>query len=704
MVYAFNAFPYESAPNALLSHLQKCGPKGQFPLPLSAWAVGSPEDLWNLISEGRSGWTEVPSDRFNHQAFYHPDPEIPGAINQKGGHFIDQDIAAFDAGFFGIAQQEADTLDPQQRVVLETTWEAVENAGIPMHEFKGSDTGIFVAMFGHDFSQMIHKDPEAISKYHNLGVARPLLSNRVSYVFDLQGPSVMVDTACSGSLSAISLACQSLRSGETNMALAGGVNLVFSPDQMALMSMTGLFNDQGRSFTFDDRGNGYGRGEGVGMVVLKRLDDAIRDGDAIRAVIRSSGINSDGRTNGIMLPNQDAQERLAKRLFQNLPFKPSDVQYVEAHGMGTKAGDKVEINTIRNVFCEERDRQDPVYVGATKPNIGHSEAASGTAGLIKTVMAMEKGFILPNILLENFKPGIEPDERYMKIARSLTPWPTTPSTRKAVVNSFGFGGTNAMLLLESAHGYNDVNGLLSGYAATENGTEGGKIDDNLDVKKDEEKISHFLAISARSELSLQSAIKDFVEYLKHHPNVRLDHLSHTLVKRRSKFQWRSSIIAEDIDSLLQRLEAKDLARTKAPNKVATAFVFTGQGAQWARMGYSLLHSKQTAFAQSMAISEKLLKGFGAQWSLVEELSRDESSSRLNNSAYGQPASTAVQIALVDLFKSWNVLPAAVVGHSSGEIAAAYAAGAVSQSAAMFASYHRSFLVRNRDSVQFKAEL
>ncbi|KAL6899961.1 polyketide synthase [Trichoderma evansii] len=638
--------------------------RSQGPVPVAIIGMGcrypgganSPEDLWNVVAEGRSGWTEVPSDRFNHQAFYHPDPEIPGTINQKGGHFIDQDIATFDAGFFGIAQQEADTLDPQQRVVLETTWEAVENAGIPMHEFKGSDTGIFVAMFGHDFAQIIHKDPEAISKYHNLGVARPLLANRVSYVFDLQGPSVMVDTACSGSLAAISLACQSLRSGETSMALAGGVNLVFSPDQMALMSMTGLFNDQGRSFTFDSRGNGYGRGEGVGMVVLKRLDDAVRDGDSIRAVIRNSGINSDGRTNGIMLPNQDAQERLAKRLFQNLPFRPCDVQYVEAHGTGTKAGDKVEINTIRNVFCEDRDGQNPVFVGATKPNLGHSEAASGTAGLIKTVMAMEKGFIPPNILLENFKPGLEPDERYMKIARSLTPWPATPSNRKAVVNSFGFGGTNAMLLLDSLNG-------------------------NADVKKDEQKVPHLFPISARSEYSLQNAINDLGEYLKQHPNVPLNHLSHTLVKRRSKFQWRSSI----------GLGAKDLARNKAPNKLATAFVFTGQGAQWARMGYNLLLSEHTVFARSVAISEKLLKGFGAQWSLVEELSRDESSSHLNNSEYGQPASTAVQIALVDLLKSWNVLPAAVVGHSSGEIAAAYAAGAISQSAAMFASYHRSFL-------------
>ncbi|UKZ74669.1 Type I Iterative PKS [Trichoderma virens FT-333] len=599
----------------------------QEPVPIAIVGMGcrypaganSPEELWNVVAEGRSGWTEVPLDRFNHEAFYHPEPEIPGTINQKGGHFIDQDISAFDAGFFGMAQQEAETLDPQQRVVLETSWEAIENAGIPMHQLKGSDTGIFVAMFGHDFEQATHKDPVAVSKYHNL-------------------------------------------------------------DQMALMSMTGLFNDEGRSFTFDTRGNGYGRGEGVGIVVLKRLDDALRNGDTIRAVIRNSGINSDGRTNGIMLPNQAAQERLAKSLFQSLPFNPSDVQYVEAHGTGTKAGDKVEVNTIRNVFCEGRDGTNPVFVGATKPNLGHSEAASGTAGLIKTVMAMEKGLIPPNVLLENFKPGLEPGHWSMEIARSLTPWPSTKTSRKAVVNSFGFGGTNAMLLLEFGRVYDGANNYING------------LDRDEHAKPNEPKMPRLFPLSATSEHSLREAANDLTAYLKRRKDIRLDDLSHTLTGRRSQFQWRSSIVAEDVDSLIQSLSAKDLARSKVPNKVANAFVFTGQGAQWATMGHDLLQSAEdSAFARSISVSEELLKKFGAQWSLVEELSRDAASSRLNDSTYGQPASTAVQIALVDLLKSWNVLPAAVVGHSSGEIAAAYAAGAISQEVAMLASYHRSLL-------------
>ncbi|KAB5577906.1 putative polyketide synthase [Coniochaeta sp. 2T2.1] len=640
--------------------------------------VRSPEDSWNVVAEGRSGWTEVPPDRFNHKAFYHPDPEVPGAFKQKGGHFIDQDIAAFDAGFFGMAQHEAETLDPQQRVVLETSWEAIENAGITMQQFRGSDSGVFVAMFGHDFEQMIHKDQAAISKYQNLGVARPLLANRVSYIFDLQGPSVMVDTACSGSLAAISLACQSLRSGETAMALAGGVGLVFSPDQMALMSMTGLFNDEGRSFTFDNRGNGYGRGEGVGMIALKRLDDALRDRDSIRAIIRSAGINSDGRTNGIMLPNQSAQERLARSLFRNMNFGPADLHYVEVHGTGTKAGDDVEIKTVRNVFCHDRHDDNPVYVSATKPNIGHSEAASGVAGVIKTVMAMEKGLIPPNILLENYKPGLEIGES-IKVARSLTPWPSTASSRKAVVNSFGFGGTNAMILLESHPTRVDAHPQTNG------------LHNCNSIHQKDENIPRLFAISARSETSLHDAVRGLQNYLQSRDRVNLDDLSYTLTAKRSSFPWRSTIVANDASSLFQGLGSKDLSLKKAPNQTANVFVFTGQGAQSARMGYNLLSAKDNEFSRSISRSEQILAELGAQWSLTEELNRDEASSRLHDSKFGQPASTAIQVALVDLLRSWNVRPTAVVGHSSGEIAAAYAVGVISHSAAMRISYHRSFL-------------
>ncbi|KAI5865300.1 putative polyketide synthase [Durotheca rogersii] len=666
--------------------------------------ASSPEELWSIAAEGRHGWSEVPLDRFNWSSFYHPDTEVSGTTNQKGGHFLDQSLAAFDAGFFGVPPREAEAMDPQQRVVLEAAWDAVENAGIPMEKLRGSDTAVFVAMFGHDYEHATTKDSLLSTKYHNTGAARPLLANRVSYVFDLHGPSATLDTGCSGSLVAVNSACQSLRLGESDMALAGGVAMMFSPDQLAMMAPTGIFNSEGRCFSFDSRGKGYGRGEGVGIVALKRLDDAIRDGDNVRAIIRNSAANQDGRTNGITLPNQFAQERLARKVFQGLPFSPSDVDYVEAHGTGTKAGDFAELSAISNVFGSDRAPGHPVYVGTGKPNIGHSEAASGSAGLIKTIVGMEKGLIHPQILLENFKPQLIPVLGKVKIARSLEPWPSTKVTRKAVVNCFGSGGTNVMLVLEAPeiapqgringtngnsngtthNGYHNNNHAQNGSG---NGTGNGSTHSNGSIGESRLRL---FPLSARSEYSLINGIDDLKSYLERKAPVDLDNLSYTLASRRSGFQWRCSVVAEDVDSLVKALETKDLKPVKAPVQVTNVFVFTGQGAQYFQVGYALLGTK-SEFTRSIHHSDAVLRKLGATWSLVEELSKDEDSTRLNDSKFGQPASTAIQVALVDLLKSWSVLPSAVIGHSSGEIAAAYAAGAITHDAAVRAAYERSFL-------------
>ncbi|KAI0803710.1 hypothetical protein GGR55DRAFT_691540 [Xylaria sp. FL0064] len=612
----------------------------------------SPEELWDLVASSRDTWSEVPNDRFNAQAFYHPDPEAPEAVGQKGGHFLHQALADFDPGFFDISASEAAAVDPLQRVVLETAWEA----------FRGSNTAVYMAMFGHDAEQLTHKDALGFNRYQYYGVTRPLLANRLLYLFDLHGPSIMLDTACSGSLVAIHLACQALRLGEAATAITGGVSLIFNPDQMGLMSLVGAFNSDGRSYTWDERGDGYGRGEGVSMVIvgpLKRLRDAMADGDPIRAVIRNSAVNQDGKTNGISLPSQTAQELLAHDVFRGLPFSHEDVQYAEAHGTGTKAGDKIEMQAIRSVLASDREADKPLF------------AASGAAGLIRTVMAMEKGQIAPQALLNKFKPGLEPngwniivsrlhystlldstiaDAR--KIPREMTPWPAIEGYRRAVVNSFGFGGTNCMLVLESAA----QEKLLSS-----NGTSSSKETPYGIGATETSKASRLFVISAKSEYSAAKAIEGLKTHLKSHMSIDLDALSYTLANRRTHFPWRF---------------AKSLAR-----KSLTALVFTGQGAQWARMGHRLL-----------AISPVFRKSqLGADWSLMEELSRSESSTRLNDSRFGQPASTAIQLALVDLLRSWGIVPAAVLGHSSGEIAAAYAAGALTSGAAMLVSYHRGFL-------------
>ncbi|KAI1760379.1 hypothetical protein GGR53DRAFT_509864 [Hypoxylon sp. FL1150] len=651
----------------------------------------SPERLFLMAAEGRHGWTEVPSDRFNWSSFYHPNTEsVSGTTNQKGGHFLNQSLAAFDAGFFGIPPREAEAIDPQQRVVLEASWEAVENAGIPMDKLKGSDTAVFVAMFGHDYEHAILKDPMLSTKYHNTGAARPLLANRVSYVFDLHGPSVTIDTGCSGSLVAVNLACQSLRSGESEMALAGGVALMFSPDQLSLMTPTGIFNDEGRCFSFDHRGKGYGRGEGVGVVLMKRLDDAIRDGDNIRAIIRNSAANQDGRTNGITLPNQLAQERLARKVFRGLSFSPTDVDYVEAHGTGTKAGDVAEIKAISNVFGEGRVKS--LFVGTAKPNIGHSESASGAAGLIKTIIGMEKGLIHPQLLLEELKPDLKSIIGRVNIAQSLQPW-TSKATRLAAVNSFGSGGTNAMVVLEeyqrgSAHGTNGT--TSNGRTSTEkqNGLS-NRVNHTTAQVHGKTGRARLFPLSARSEHSLLHGIEDLKCYLERNEQVDVDDLSYTLTSRRSKFQWRYSTVAQNVPSLIEELGTESKF-VKIPTQVSNIFVFTGQEAQYFQMGITLLRT-ESDFTRSILRSDAILKQLGATWNLVDELCKDETSTRLNDSKFGQPASTAIQVALVDLLKSWGVLPSAAIGHSSGEISAAYATGAITHDAAIRIAYERSFL-------------
>ncbi|KAJ4396389.1 hypothetical protein N0V93_000608 [Gnomoniopsis smithogilvyi] len=642
--------------------------------------ANGPEALWSRLIEGQSAWTEeLPQDRLNLKSFYHPNKDNPGSIAVKGAHFLSQPLAAFDASFFGMSSIEAEDLDPQQRIILEVAWEAVENAGITMNMLKGSDTAVFVGMFAHDFEHMITKDPLYFSKYHNTGSSKCLIANQVSYRFDLHGPSVTLDTGCSGSLVAINSACQSLKAGEAKMALAGGVGLIFSPDQLAVMSKTGMLNSEGKCFAFDDRGDGFGRGEGAGVVLLKPLSDAINDGDNIRAVIHASGVNQDGKTNGITLPSQEAQESLARRIFKNVPFNPCDVQYVEAHGTGTKAGDSAEMHAISNVFCDSsRDINNPLFVGTIKPNLGHTEAASGAAGLIKTILALEKESIPPNILLKTLKPSLAdlPWEK-LRIPKRQIAWPSThpPCTRKAVVNSFGSGGTNAMIVLESAESVQSSHGQ----AASEDCTQIFRTES-----------PRLVALSAKSQVSLMEAVRDLQEYLQLHPSTNLNSLSLTLASRRSTFPWRYSVVVPDVDTLGRTLRSGELTYTRVPSRSCNVFVFTGQGAQYHQMGYHLLSAK-SAFSESMNRSDRMLRDLGASWSLIEELSRSEKDTRLNNSIYGQPASTAVQLGLVELLQSWNVRASAVIGHSSGEIAAAFAAGILSQSEALRIAYERSFL-------------
>ncbi|KAF2180972.1 putative polyketide synthase [Zopfia rhizophila CBS 207.26] len=665
------------------------------PIPIAVIGMGcrfpggasSPEALWSMLSEGRDAWSEVPDDRFDWKSFYHSSPDAQGCTNHRGGHFIQQDVAAFDANFFGISPLEAKTIDPQQRILLETTYEAVENAGIRLDELKGSDTAVFAATFANDYERMLSKDLSDVTRYHMIGTGNATFANRISHSFDLKGPSVTLDTGCSGSLVALHQACQSLRMFESSMALAGGAALILSPDQMIVMSQQHILNSEGRCFSFDSRGTGYGRGEGAAIIVLKRLSDALRAGDSIRAVVRNTCVNQDGHTNGMTLPSQLAQEELAQKAFQGLNFGPIDVDYIEGHGTGTPAGDGAELNAIKNVYCRPL-RMKKLLVGSLKPNIGHLESASGVASVIKAILCLEKGFVTPNLLLEKPKKGLLLDQWNICVRSSLETWPSTSGPKRAVVNNFGYGGTNGIAVLESWGGCSSGEGAGSGYSAVL----ARSLTPASDTYPDPEPRYlpwNLFQFSAKSEASLVDCIRDVKIWLRGIVFPNLHDIAYTLSARRSVFHWRSAVVAHDVASLVRGLDDA----TRMPSPVPSSqivFVFTGQGAQWPRMGHDLIQYPE--YSMSLARSDRIICSLGAPWSLLEELSRDNSS-RIHDSQIGQPASTALQIALVDLLRRWDIKPSSVIGHSSGEIAAAYAAGYIDHEAALRIAFFRGSLAR-----------
>ncbi|KAF2262952.1 putative polyketide synthase [Lojkania enalia] len=633
------------------------------------------EDLWSILSRGLNTWTDVPEDRFRWESFYHPSPERQGCMNHRGGHFIQQDVSTFDADFFGISPLEAKAVDPQQRLLLETSYEAMEDASIPIDKFKGSATAVYAATFANDYDRMLSKDPNDLTPYHLVGTGSATFANRISHAFDLTGPSVTIDTGCSGSLVAVHQACQSLRSFESDMAIAGGAVLILNPDHMIAMSPLQILNEDGRCYSFDSRGSGYGRGEGAGIVLLKRLSDAVRDGDRIRAVVRNTASNQDGRTTGIALPNQSAQESLARLAFRNLDISPADIQYLEAHATGTVAGDRAEIGAIRNIYCKDRKLGQPLIVGTIKPNIGHLESASGVAGLIKAILCIEKGLIPPNLLFESAKPGLLLDDDKIKIPRSLDQWPTTSARKLAVINNFGYGGTNAIIVLEARPNRTLVQDHLP-----------PQIHPPIIARWPDTSWQLF-QFSAKSETSLASYLKDVKARLHRNLTQDIITISHLLSKR-SAFQWRLAVVAKNANTLVDILQKRstNLLKARAHHNV---FVFTGQGAQWPKMGCDLMTFSE--YSQSIRRSDELLRKLGASWSLKDELLLEGTSSRIHDSRFAQPATTALQIAVVDLLHSWNAIPHSVVGHSSGEIAAAYAANILLHEDALKVAYYRGML-------------
>ncbi|WBO65004.1 type I polyketide synthase [Streptomyces camelliae] len=621
-----------------------------------AGGVDSPEDYWRLLMERRDGIGDVPQERW--ESYEEAGPQNAAALRKvtRSGGFLD-DIAGFDADFFGILPREAELMDPQQRIVLEVAWEALEHAGIRPRSLAGGDAGVFIGVGSDDYGRRMLEDLPRIEAWTGIGAAFCAVANRVSYTLDLRGSSLAVDTACSASLVALHLACQALRSGECPVALAGGVNIMAGPGLTMVLDAAGAVSPDGRSKSFDASADGYGRGEGAGVVVLKRLSDAQRDGDRVLAVIRGSAVNQDGRTNGIMAPSEEAQAHLLRQAYRSCGIDPATVDYVEAHGTGTRAGDPIEVGAMAQVFGP-RPADRPCLVGSVKPNIGHLEAGAGVAGLIKAVLALHHGEIPPQAdYFTTPNPAIPWDEAGLKVVTEPTPWPATDHPRRAGVSGYGYGGTISHLILEEAP------------APAARQQAGGGTSGTL-----------LLPLSAATESGVRAQAGRLAEWLTGPgAGTPLADVASTLSVHRDHVQSRAVVVAADQEQAVERLTA--LAEQRPGDGVETGavlpavgdavWVFSGHGAQWIGMGRELLDREPVFAAVLDEIGPVFLEeiGFSPRQVLVDgdlvEVDRI------------QPMIFAMQVALSAVWRSRGLRPSAVIGHSVGELAAAVEAGILS---------------------------
>ncbi|KAK2755488.1 Type I Iterative PKS [Arachnomyces sp. PD_36] len=638
--------------------------------------VTSPEKLWDLVAEGRSAWSDIPADRYNRDAFYHPDSQKLGTSNVKGGYFLEEDVGLFDPSFFNFTAEVAASMDPQIRLLLEVTYEAFESAGIPLSQIAGSNTSVFTGSFIRDYHDMLTRDPITLPRFFTTGNFAAMIANRISHFFDLRGPSTPVDTGCSTSITALHLACQTLRTGESDSAVVGGTCIMLNPDMFAQLSSLGFIGPDGKSYAFDSRAQGYGRGEGIATLILKRLDDALRDGDPIRAVIRETGMNQDGKTPTITSPSGEAQEALMRACYDRAGLDPQETTYVEAHGTGTKAGDPIEAAAIGAVFGTNRSPQHPVLVGSVKSNLGHTEAASGLAAIIKVAKALERGQIPPSINLEQINSSLDLRGGRLKIAQVLDLWPSA-GIRRASVNNFGYGGSNTHVIMEDA--------LDSSMEYSRKRP--------LALEKDVSPRKVFV-LSAKDEGSAKRIKENLLAHLESSAaagrETSLQALSYTLGQRRSRFPYTIAFSAASLSELSTNLANPALKPVYEVGVPRLGFVFTGQGSQWHAMGRELI-KEYPVFYQALQEADAIFREFGAPWSCVEELARDSSTTLVNKPMFSFPLSCLIQLALVRLLASWGVRPTAVTGHSSGEVAAAYASGALSFREALAVTYFRGLL-------------
>ncbi|MEO1374089.1 MAG: type I polyketide synthase [Cyanobacteria bacterium J06635_10] len=616
----------------------------------------NPEAYWDLLRDGVDAIKEIPSQRWDVEEFYDANPKVKGKMYAKYGGFLDE-VDKFDAQFFGISPREAVNLDPQQRLLLEVSWEALEHSGIAADKLKGSSTGVFVGLSMDDYSQLSFNsgDRTQIDAYNTLSILRSMAAGRLAYTLGLQGATMQLDTACSSSLLAVHLACQSLRTRECNMALAGGVNLILSPEASIGLSKLKALSKDGRCKTFDAGADGYGRGEGCGIIILKRLSEAVADNDNILAVIRGSAANHDGASNGLTAPSGVAQEALLRQALQNARVEPSQVQYVEAHGTGTSLGDPIEVLALGTVLGEGRSKDNPLTIGSVKTQLGHLESAAGVAGLIKVILSLQHNQIPAHLHFNNPNPYIPWDKLPVTVPTQPIKWDTPQ--RLAGMSSFGMSGTNVHVILESAP--------------------------EVEVKEESEfeRPLHLLSLSAKSDAALVNLVEDYQRFLSSHQETSLTDICFTANTGRSHFEHRLAFVADSTTNLQEKLSnfldnpsAEITNHSEFQPNQKIAFLFTGQGSQYAGMAREL-YETQPMFRQIIDYCDEVLRPYLEQ-SLLSVI-YGSNTSLLNDTVYAQPALFAIEYGLAQLWKSWGIEPDAVLGHSLGEYVAACVAGVFS---------------------------
>ncbi|XP_078673121.1 phenolphthiocerol/phthiocerol polyketide synthase subunit C-like [Branchiostoma floridae x Branchiostoma belcheri] len=651
--------------------------------------VNTPGDFWSMLAEGRDCTIPPPDDRFDASFFWHPN-RTPGKLYNRCGGYLQCNVFEFDRQFFKIPPDEANHLDPQIQLLLEVTWEALENAGIPPRSIRGSNTGVYVGVTSSEYLMMTVNPFSNISQYTNSGTNSCMVANRISYEFDLHGPSFSVDTACSSSLYSIHLATEAIRKGDCSMAIAGGVNLMLLPGTTVGFCQAGMLSPDGKCKSFDASADGYCRSEGAGVVVLKPLSRALADGDRVYAVIRGGSLTNDGRTPGIANPSYDAQLDLVEKACAAAKVHPHKIQYVEAHGTGTKVGDRTEANALGQILGRGRTKEDlPLYIGSVKSNFGHMEGAAGVAGIIKLALMINNAQIPRVVHFSSPNPDIHFDVLNIKVPSTLLPW-EGGDTRLGGCSSFGFGGANAHLILEESPSYNLHPAIADSDRAMQSQLGEGIGHDSKTI----------MVLSGNTKAALKEQVEHWISFITDTIAFNEDRFQQSLYTAANRYQHHVERLAvvvngpEDAVQKLNLLKKDEKVKTAVDGKVPDgaergkmAFVFSGMGTQWWGMARTLAR-EDPVFRNVIQRFEDVLRTLGADWSIVDMLMRETDPDKINRTDIAQPCICAVQIGLVELLKQYDVIPDAIVGHSVGEVAAAHAAGLLSFEDAVRVIYHR----------------